>query len=81
MQGQDKEESDQETSVLAVRESNPKLWNLPSEFKFPCPVAGHNHEIRKSKKFFNMSPKDRWEKVEKGRMCFSCLEPRGTCKQ
>ena len=26
-----------------------------------------------------MSPKDRWEKLEKGRICFSCLEPRGTC--
>ena len=27
-----------------------------------------------------MSPKDRWEKLKKGRMCFSCLEPRGVRK-
>ena len=26
-----------------------------------------------------MSPKDRWEKLGKGRMCFSCLNPRGAC--
>ena len=27
-----------------------------------------------------MSPRDRWEKLQKDRICFSCLEPRGTCK-
>ena len=41
---------------------------------------GHKHEVRKSKNFFYMSPRDRREKLEKGRMCFSCLEPRGVCK-
>ena len=80
MQNQEEEESEQGSSVLAVRESKPKLWNPPSEFKFPCPEAGHDHEIRKCKEFFNMNPKDRWEKLEKGRICFSCLQPRGTCK-
>ena len=59
--------------MLAVRDSNPKPWDPPSELKFPCSVAGHNYEIRKCKEFFNMSPKDRWEKLEKGRICFSCL--------
>ena len=28
----------------------------------------------------NLSPLDRWEKIEKGRMCFSCLKPRSICK-
>ena len=27
-----------------------------------------------------MSPEDRWERLEKGRMCFSCLKPKGACK-
>ena len=26
--------------------------------------------------FFNFSPMDRWEKIEKGRMCYSCLNQR-----
>ena len=43
VQGQDKEESDQETSVLAVRELSTKLWNLPSDLKFPGPMKGHKH--------------------------------------
>ena len=71
VQGQDKGESDQEISVLAVRELSPKPWNPPNEPKFPCPLT--KHEVRKCKEFFYMSPRDRWEKLEKGRMCFSCL--------
>ena len=41
---------------------------------------GHKHEVRKCKEFFYMSPRVRWEKLEKGRMCFLCLKPRGICK-
>ena len=56
MQGLVKEESDQETSVLAVEESNPKPWNPPSELKFPSPLTGHKHEVRKCKEFFLYEP-------------------------
>ena len=80
VQGQDNEESDQETSALAVREPSPKPWNPSSNLKFPCSMMGHKHEVRKCKEFFDMSPTDRWEKLEKGRMCFSCLEPTEACK-
>ena len=80
VQGQDEGESDQEISVLAVRELSPKPWNPPSEPKFPCPLTGHKHEMRKCKEFFYMSPRDRWEKSEKGRMCFSSLKPKTICK-
>ena len=31
-------------------------------------------------KFFNLSPVDRWEKIEKGRMCYSCLKHKNICK-
>ena len=27
-----------------------------------------------------MSPENRWEKLEKGRMCYSCLKPKNICK-
>ena len=80
VQGQDKGESDKKICVLAVRELNPKPWNPASELKFPCPLTGHTHEVRKCKEFFYMSPRDRWEKLEKGRLCFSCLKPKTICK-
>ena len=41
---------------------------------------GHKHKVSKCKEFFDLSPEDRWEKLEKGGMCFSCLKPRGVCK-
>ena len=80
VQGQDKGEFDQEISVLAASELSPKPWHPPSELKLPCPLTGHKHEVRKCKEFFDMSPRDRWEKLEKGRMCFSCLKPKTICK-
>ena len=81
VQSQEEEDSEnvQETSLQA-REPNPNPWNLKTELKFPCPMNGHKHEVSKCKEFFYLSPEDRWEKLEKGRMCFSCLKPRGVCK-
>ena len=81
-QDKDDSENDQETSVLAVRERepNPYPWNPSTELKFSCPITGHKQEVSKCKEFFDMSPEDRWEKLKKGRMCFSCLKPRGVCK-
>ena len=79
VQGQDEGESDQEICVLADRELNPKPWNPASELKFACPLTGHKHEVRKCKEFFDMSPRDRWEKLE-DRMCYSCLKPKTICK-
>ena len=35
VQNQEEEELEQNSSVLAVKELKPKLWNPPSEFKFP----------------------------------------------
>ena len=30
--------------------------------------------------FLNFSPMDRWEKIEKGRMCYTCLKAKTVCK-
>ena len=38
------------------------------------------HELSTCAKFFNLSTRDRWEKIEKGRMCYSCLKPKTVCK-
>ena len=77
---QNKEVLDQEQGMLAVKTTNPTLWNLSAKLKFPCPLIDHNHEIRKCKEFFDLSPRDRWEKLEKNRMGFSCLEPKRVYK-
>ena len=73
-------ENEQETTVHAVSEANPKPWNPPAELKFPCPITGHKHKVSKCTEFYDLSLENRWEKLEKGRMCFSFLKPRGVCK-
>ena len=30
--------------------------------------------------FFALSPLDRWEKIDRDRMCFSCLKPKTICR-
>ena len=47
-----------------------------TKWKFPCPEINHDHEINKCKEFFYMSPRERWEKLEKNKMCFYCLGSR-----
>ena len=76
VQGRDQGESDKEISVFAVGELSPKPWNPCSELKLPCSLTNYKHEVRKCKEFLDMSPRDRWEKLKKGRMCFSCLKPK-----
>ena len=55
-------------------------WNTSTQLKFPGPVANHDHEVRKCKEFFDLSPRERWEKLKKIRMCYSCLTPKTVCK-
>ena len=79
----DEEVPVQEQRAMAVKTPNttPRLnWNPPTKLKFLCPVVHHDHEVKKCKEFFDMSPRERWEKLEKNRMCFSCLGPRKACK-
>ena len=60
--------------------SPPKPWNPPTGLKFPCPLGTHKHEVSTCPAFFNLSPLDRWEKIEKGRMYYSCLKPKTVCR-
>ena len=43
-------------------------------------MADHKHEVSTCGEFFALSPLDRWEQIDKGRMCFSCLKPKTICK-
>ena len=62
----------------AVAGSNSKPWNPSAGLKFPCPMA--YHEVNKCAEFFALSPEHRWEQIDKGRMCFSCLKSKIFCK-
>ena len=44
--------------------------------KFPCPLSNHQHEMSMCAEFFSLNPGDRWNKMEKGRICYSCLAPK-----
>ena len=56
-----------------------KPWNPPADLKFPCPLSNHIHEVKKCNDFFNLTPLDRWEQIEKFRMCYFCLKPKTVC--
>ena len=54
-------------------------WIKPgSHYKFPCPLQGRNHEIATCSEFLTITPKDRWVKIPRGRICYTCLKPKGT---
>ena len=53
-------------------------WIKPgSHHKFPCPLQNHEHEIAACPEFLILTPKDRWNKIPKGRICYTCLKPKG----
>ena len=64
----------------------PPLYNRPrtqwfnSNWRFPCPLGGHDHELESCKEFLSLSPAEKISRVEKGRICYTCLKPRGPCK-
>ena len=83
VQIQERDYSDTESEVGIHATANPtprKPWNPPAGLKFPCPVGNHKHEVSTCPDFFNFSPMDRWEKIEPGRMCYTCLKPKKVCK-
>ena len=73
---------DSETEAIAhtVTWPPPKPWNPPWGLKFPCPLGNHKHEENVCSEFFNLTPLDRWEKIEKSKMCYSCLKPKTICR-
>ena len=57
----------------------PTQWAEPGLF-FPCPLRDHKHEIAQCKTFLTMSPDERWEKIDKGKICYTCCKPKFICK-
>ena len=61
--------SDTEATAYAVAGPPPKPWNPPAGLKFPFSLGNHKHKVCNCAEFFNLSPLDRLEKIERGRMC------------
>ena len=76
----DESDSDNEVSAHAIAGPPPKPWNPLSGLKFPCPLRNHKHKVSSCVEFFNLTPSDRWEMIEKNKMCYTCLKPRTVCK-
>ena len=71
-------DSEDEVSVNAHAIARHSNWIKPgSQYKFPCPLQNHDHKIAACSEFLTLTPKDRWFKIPKGRICFTCLKPKG----
>ena len=72
--GDSSSEEEQEQRVHAVN----KQWHQPG-LKFPCPLTNHKHELSKCPEFLLMSPEDRWNNIERRKICYTCLQPKSVC--
>ena len=70
--------SDKETGAEVYATFHNKKW-YPSNLKFQCPIGNHKHELNTCAEFFSLSPIERWYKMDKGKLCYSCLYPQDVC--
>ena len=73
----EKSEDEMSSSAFTTK-FNPTKWYRAS-LKFPCPLSNYQHEMSTCAEFFSLSPEDRWNKMEKGRICYSCMAPKDVC--
>ena len=66
---EDKSDGDQPTSIFATIVHNTQ-WYL-TNLKFPCPIG-----MSTCPEFFSINPVDRWSRMDKGKLCYSCLLPK-----
>ena len=74
---EDELEEMHDTSAFATSYHNTKWY--PANLKFPCPLSGHKHELSTCQEFFSFNPIERWEKMDKGKLCYACLSPKDVC--
>ena len=67
----------QDSGVFATSYHKVRWYLL--NLRFPCPIAGHNHEISTCEGFFSLNPTERWNKMDKGKLCYTCLSPKDVC--
>ena len=82
------DESSSDESITAIHaagsgvgpgSSSTKPW-YPSGLRFPCPLDNHKHETTACTQFFGLCPKERWNRIERRRVCYTCMKPRDVCK-
>ena len=66
------ESSDDEVGAEVFASFHNKKW-YPTNLKFPCPIENHKHKLNTCAEFFSMNPIERWNKIDKGKLCYSCL--------
>ena len=72
------DQSDDEISTGVHVAAGHSDWIKPgSHHKFPCPLQNHDHEIAACPEFLTLTPKDHWFQIPKGRICYTCLKPKG----
>ena len=71
----DHSDPESESAHVVAGHSN---WIKPgSNYKFPCPLQNHDHEIAACPEFLTLTSKDRWFKIPRGCICYTCLKPKG----
>ena len=73
----DPESEDEGTTNAHIVTGNSTWINPGSSYKFPCPLQNHDHKIAACPEFLTLTPKDRWFKIPRGRICYTCLKPKG----
>ena len=74
----DSEEEPSQSSFV-VSSVKDKEW-FKKGLKYPCPLYSHEHEMSNCRDFFALKPNERWYKLQKRRICYTCLAPKSTCK-
>ena len=69
----DPESEDEAPPNIHVVTGNSNWINPGSNYKFPCPLQSHDHEIAACPEFLTLTPKDRWFKIPRGCICYTCL--------
>ena len=73
----DPESEDDAPSTAHIVTGNSTWINPETNYKFPCPLQSHDYEIAACPDFLTLTPKERWFKIPRGRICYTCLKPKG----
>ena len=74
---ENKNDEERDGTVFATSFHNTKWYQ--AGLKFPCPIRNHQHEISTCADFFAFNPVERWSKMDKGKICYTCISPKDQC--
>ena len=72
------EQSGNSSEEEIIRSSHGAAPYVP-ELKYTCPLNNHKHETMACTTFFTLCPKDRWEKIERRKVCWTCMKAKDVC--